>query len=101
MRMASGIPELTNSAAWYKVEPHKTLRRRKKMKRLTIVLAALFALSSSAFAQMSSNQGNNMMGGDSWGSRWGMGHGFGFGWIFVIILAILVILGIIYMIKRK
>ena len=47
------------------------------------------------------DSGNNMMGGDWWGSRWGMGYGFGFGWIFVIIIAILAIFGIVYMMKRK
>ena len=71
------------------------------MKRLMIVLAALFAFSTSAFAQMGSDQGNNMMSGDSWGSRWGMGYGFGFGWVLMIIIAVLIILGIVYMIKRK
>lgn len=71
------------------------------MKRLMIISAALFAYSISAFAQMGNNQGNNMMGGDSWGSRWGMGYGRGFGWVFVIIIAALVILGIVYMMKRK
>jgi hypothetical protein len=84
-----------------KVESHETLRRRKKMKGLIIVLAALFAFSTSAFAQMGNNQGNNMMGGDSWGSRWGMGYGFGFGWVLIVIVGILVIFGIVYMIKLK
>jgi len=41
-----------------------------------------------------------MMGGDSWGSKWGMGYGC-FGWVIVIIVAVLVILGVVYMIKRK
>jgi len=71
------------------------------MKRLMIVLAALFAFSTSAFAQMGNYQGNNMMGGDAWGSRWGMGYGFGFGRVLIVIVAILVIFGIVYMIKRK
>ena len=71
------------------------------MKRLMIVLTALFALSSSVLAQMRNNQGNDMMGGDWWGSMWGMGYGFGFGWIFAIIIAVLVIFGIVYMMKRK
>jgi hypothetical protein len=65
-----------------------------------IVLTALFALSSPVLAQMGNNQGNNMMGGDSWGSKWGMGYGC-FGWVIVIIVAVLVILGVVYMIKRK
>ena len=56
-----------------KLESHQTLPRRKNMKKLMIVLTGLFALSTSAVAQMGNNQGNNMMGGDSWGSRWGMG----------------------------
>ena len=71
------------------------------MKRLMIVSTVLFALSTSAFAEMGNNQGNYMIGGDSWGSMWGMGYGFGFGWVFVIIVAVLVIFGIVYMMKRK
>jgi len=64
------------------------------MKRLMIVLTVLFVSSISAFAQMSTGQGGGMMGG-GWG--WGMNSG----WFFVIIIAILVILGIVYMMKRR
>jgi hypothetical protein len=64
------------------------------MKRLMIVLAVLFVFSISAFAQMSTGQGGGMMGG-GWG--WGMNSG----WLFVIIIAFLVILGVVYMMKRK
>jgi len=68
--------------------------REEKMKRLMIVLTVLFVSSISAFAQMSTGQGGGMMGG-GWG--WGMNSG----WFFVIIIAILVILGIVYMMKRR
>ena len=64
------------------------------MKELMIVLAVLSIFSISAFAQMSTGQGGGMMGG-GWG--WGMNSG----WFFVIIIAILVILGIVYMMKRR
>jgi len=63
------------------------------MKRITIVLTVLFVLSVSAFAQMSTGQGGGMMGG-GWG--WGMNSG----WFLIIIIAILII-GIVYMMKRK
>jgi uncharacterized membrane protein len=59
-----------------------------------IVLTVLFVFSISAFAQMSTRQGGGMMG-DGWG--WGMNSG----WLFIIIIAILVIIGIVYMMKRK
>ena len=64
------------------------------MKILMIVLTVLFVFSISAFAQMSTGQGGDMMGG-GWG--WGMNSG----WPFMIIIAILVILVIVYMTKRK
>ena len=66
------------------------------MKRLMIVLTALFVFSIAAFAQMSTGQGGGMMG-----NGWGWGMGFGFGWVFIIIIAILAILGIVYMMKRR
>jgi len=59
-----------------------------------IVLAVLFVFSISAFAQMGTGQGDGMMGG-GWG--WGMNPG----WFFTIIIAILVILGIVYMMRRR
>lgn len=58
-----------------------------------IVLTVLFVFNISAFAQMSTGQGGGMMGG-GW---WGMSSG----WIFIIIIAILVILGIVYLMKRR
>ena len=64
------------------------------MKILMIVLTVLFVFSISAFAQMSTGQGGDMMGG-GWG--WGMNSG-GF---LMIIIAVLVVLGIVYMMKRK
>ena len=64
------------------------------MKRLMIGLTVLFVFSISAFAQMSTGQGGGMMGG-GWG--WGMNSG----WFLMIIIAILVILGIVYMMKRR
>jgi len=64
------------------------------MKSLLIVTTVLFVFSISAFAQMSAGQGGGMMGG-GWG--WGMNSG----WLFVIIIAFLVILGVVYMMKRK
>jgi uncharacterized membrane protein len=64
------------------------------MKKVMIVLTVLFVFTVSAFAQMSSGQGGGMMGG-GWG--WGMNSG----WLFVVIIAFLVILGIVYMTKRK
>ena len=59
-----------------------------------IVLGVLFAFSSSAFAQMNSGPGSVMMGG-GWG--WGMNSG---GFI-IAIIAILVVLGVVFMMKRK
>lgn len=75
------------------------------MKRLMIVLAALFVYSISAFAQMGTGQGGHMtdnghdgsgMMGGGWG-WWGMYSG----WFFIIIIVILVIFGAAYMTKRK
>jgi uncharacterized membrane protein len=65
------------------------------MKRVFIVLTVLFVLSISAFSEMSTGQGSGMMGG-GWG--WGMNSG---GFFVVIIIAFLVILGVVYMMKRK
>ena len=65
------------------------------MKRFMMVLTALFVFPALAFAEMSTGQGGGMMGG-GWG--WGMNSG----WFFVIIIAvILLILGIVYMMKRR
>ncbi len=64
------------------------------MKTLMIVLTVLFVFSTSVFAQMSTGQGGDMMGG---GSRWEMSSG----WLFTVIIAVLVILGFAYMMKRK
>ena len=64
------------------------------MKRVMIVLTVLFAFSISAFAQMNTGQGGGMMGG-GWG--WGMNSGG----LFVVIIAFLVILAVVYMMKRK
>ena len=65
------------------------------MKRSMILLTVLFVFSVSAFAQMSSGQGGGMMGS---GWEWGMNSGW---FIVIIIIAILVILGIVYMMKRR
>ena len=64
------------------------------MKILMIILTVLFVFSISAFAQMSNGQGGGMMGG-------GWGYGMNSGWLFIIIIAILVILGVVYMKKRR
>lgn len=64
------------------------------MTRLMIVLVMLFTSSIAAFAQMNTGHGGGMMGG-GWG--WGMGYGWGFG----VIIAIAVILGVVFMMKRK
>ena len=64
------------------------------MKRLMIVLSVLFIFSISAFAQMGTDQGGGMMGG-GWG--WGMNYR----WFLIIIIAALLILGIVYVMKRK
>ena len=69
------------------------------MKKLLVCLHLLLVSAlggSQSFAQMGTGQGGGMMDGGSW---WGMG--FGFGWVFVIIVAILVILGIVYVLKRR
>jgi len=65
-----------------------------KMKRAMFVLTMLFVLNISAFAGMSTGQGGGMMGG-GWG--WGMNSG----WLVVVIIAFIVILGIVYMMKRR
>ena len=73
--------------------------RRFKMKTLLVCLHLLLVSAlggSQSFAQMSTSQGGGMMG-----NGWGWGMGFGFGWVFMIIIAILVILGILYVIKRR
>ena len=70
-----------------------------KMKKLLVCLHLLLVSAlggSQSFAQMGTSQGGGMMG-----NGWGWGMGFGFGWIFMIIIAILVILGIVYMMKRR
>ena len=64
------------------------------MKRAMFVLTVLFVLNISAFAGMSTGQGGGMMGG-GWG--WGMNSG----WLVVVIIAFIVILGIVYMMKRR
>ena len=64
------------------------------MKRAMFVLTVLFVLNISAFAEMSTGQGGGMMGG-GWG--WGMNSGG----LFVVIIAFIVILGIVYMMKRR
>ena len=64
------------------------------MKRLLTVLMIAFCSRMTACTQMGTDHGGGMMGGN-WG--WGMGYGGGFG----IIIAILVILGIVYLMKRK
>jgi uncharacterized membrane protein len=64
------------------------------MKKVMIVLMALIVFGSSAFADMGTGQGGGMMGG-GWG--WGMNSG----WLIVAIIAFLVILGIVFMMKRR
>jgi len=62
-----------------------------------IMIGTIFALLLSAsygVAQMNTGHGGGMMDG-GWG--WGMGYGWGFG----IIIAILVILGVVFMMKRR
>ena len=69
--------------------------KEKKMKNLFLIgVVVLVLAASNSFAQMSTDQGGGMMGG-GWG--WGMNYG----WFFIIIIAILVILGIVYMMKRR
>jgi hypothetical protein len=63
------------------------------MKILMFVSTVLLAFSSAVFAQMSN--GHSGMMGDNWG--WGMSYGWGFG----LIIAVLVILGVMYAIKRR
>ena len=64
------------------------------MKKLMIVLTVLFVFSISAFAQMGTGYGGGMMGG-------GWGYGMNSGWLFILIIVILVILGVVYMKKRR
>ena len=69
------------------------------MKKLLVCLHLLLVSAlggSQSFAQMGTSQGGGMMG-----NGWGSGMGFGFGWVFLIIIATLVILGVVYMTKRK
>lgn len=66
------------------------------MKKLILTVLILVLFTSPIYAQMSTGQGGGMMG-----NGWGWGMGFGFGWVFMIIIAILVILGIVYMMKRR
>ncbi len=64
------------------------------MKKLILTVLVLVLFASPIYAQMSTGQGGGMMGG-GWG--WGMNSG----WLLMIIIAILVIVGIVYMIKRR
>jgi len=59
-----------------------------------IGVEVLVLTASNCFAQMSTGQGGGMMGG-GWG--WGMNYG----WFLIIIISILLILGIVYMMKRR
>jgi len=68
--------------------------REAKMKRGMIALTVLFVFTFSAFAEVSTGQVGGMMGG-GWG--WGMNSGG----LFVVVIAFLVILGVVYMTKRK
>jgi len=64
------------------------------MKILWTVFEFFYVLGSSAFAQMNSGQGSDMMGG---GLGWGMNF-----WLFsVVIIAILAVFVTAYMMKRK
>ena len=65
------------------------------MKKLLLIVLILGLFTSYGCAQMSTGQGGGMMGG-GWG--WGMNSGW---FIVIIIIAILVILGIVYMMKRR
>jgi uncharacterized membrane protein len=64
------------------------------MKKLILTVLILVLFASPICAQMSTGQGGGMMGG-GWG--WGMNPG----WVVTIIIAIVVILGIVYMMKRR
>ena len=64
------------------------------MKILLLAAFILSLLTSFSYAQMSSGQGGGMMGD---GGGWGMNSG----WFVLIIIAFLVILAIVYMMKRK
>jgi len=64
-----------------------------KMKKLLLIVLILGLFTSHGCAQMSTGQGGGMMGG--WG--WGMNSG----WFFIIIIAILVILFVVFMMKRR
>jgi hypothetical protein len=94
--MTTNITHLTKPAAWQRPDSHQALLRRKKMKKLMTFLTVSFVFNISAFAQMVNGQGGGMMGGG-----WGSGMGFGFGGIYPVIIAGLVILGIVYIMKRK
>jgi hypothetical protein len=66
-----------------------------EMKKIFLMgMVVLVLAASNTFAQMNTGQGGGMMGG-GWG--WGMNYG----WFFIIIIAILVILGIVYIMKRR
>jgi hypothetical protein len=77
-----------------------------------IVLTVLFVFSISAFAETGTGQGGNMMGNGNGGNMMNTGQGGGMmgggwgwgmnpGWVVTIIIAIVVILGIVYMMKRR
>jgi len=62
------------------------------------ILIAVYALSVGfAFGQAGGGMGG--AGGGMMGGGWGWGMNYG--WFFIIIIAILVILGIVYMMKRR
>jgi hypothetical protein len=69
------------------------------MKRVMMVLTVLFVFPVSAFAEMRTGQGGGMTGGGMMGGGWGWGMNSG-GFL-VVIIALLVILGIVYMLKRR
>jgi hypothetical protein len=71
------------------------IMKEQKMNNIFLIGVVVLILSASnSLVQMGSGQGGGMMGG-GWG--WGMNYG----WFFIIIIAILVILGIVYIMKRR
>jgi hypothetical protein len=65
------------------------------MKKMFLIIFLVFvSISSHVFAQMSGGQGGGMMGDGWW---WGMNSG----WFVMIIIAFLVILGVVYLMKRR